>query len=294
MNCFRGPFFKGFFILSMVLGLSRWSVAENTETNPFTALETRIEQQAPNWWPVYQVVQTAIQDQRVEDARLLLDSLLNDHAEDESAFQLLGPRALWLTPFPDCAVLNALSETPAPWLSGFQRFCDYLTERRQVLDEVGSSTWYSGLQWLFGIKTRQAVLTEQALTDLETFQTQQPDSLLLAGLTHVLRHLNHTPQWRREQFWQDWQAEHPEVDIAPYRWLWEALSRQWLPTAVSQQRKGAFLMPGAEGQPAYRDANGLWTIPVTCGCPGRCCPGQGHSGSGYRLSVKPRTLSAGV
>ena len=218
---------------------------ESSGSGLFANLEAHIKRQVPDWWPQYQVVQAALQDQRLEDARLLLESLLKDQTKDESAFQLLGPRYLWLTPTPDCAVFEGLSKTPEPWLAGTQRFCRYLTERRQETGEATETSLYSWFRWLFGIKTRRAMLMEQTLTDLEAFQIQQPDSLILIGLTSALMHLSGAPHWRIDRFWQDWQAEHPDVIITPHQLLWDALSRHWLPATTSQQGSGSFLVPGA-------------------------------------------------
>ena len=251
-------------VIWLTMGLALSSTRDSSP-DPFVPLENHIEQKAPDWWPQYQVVQTALQDQRPEDARLLLEPLLKDQAEDEAAFQLLGPRYLWLTQAPpDCAVLDALSETPAPWLSGIQRFCHYLAERRQ--SSVGAaeiSTWHGWAQWLFGIKTRQALLTEQVLSDLQGLQTEQPGSLTLAGLVSVLM------QWRGasasegesegesdiEQFWQSQNPAENVKRVAIYWQLTDALAKQvWFEeTPVKQGGWSFFGMQGAEAGAAAEE-----------------------------------------
>ena len=123
------------------------------------------------------MVQTALQDQRPEDARLLLEPLLKDQAEDEAAFGAVGTALPVANPGSSrlCSVGCFIRNPRSLADSGIQRFCHYLAERRQSsVGAAGISTWYGWAQWLFGIKTRQALLTEQALSDLQGLQIQQP------------------------------------------------------------------------------------------------------------------------
>ena len=250
--------FTSLVVWVMALSLSPITAARDRVSDPFTPLDRHIEQQTPDWWPQYQVVQSAIQDQRLEDARLLLEPLLKDHAEDEAAFQLLGPRYLWLTQAPDCAVLDALSETPAPWLSATQRFCRYLTERRQAAVNAASvSTLYSWYQWLFGIRTQQALLTEQALVDLEALQAQQPDSLTLVGLVSVLMQWRGASESDIEQFWQSQNPAEDVKRVAIYWQLTDVLAKRvWFEeTPVKQGGWSFFGMQGAEAGAAEKDVD---------------------------------------
>ena len=266
-------------LLFILAVLPQQSVAENFTEDPFIPLETFIEHQAPHWWPHYQAVQAALQDQQREDARLLLEALLRSHADDEAAYRLLMPRYLWLKPSPDCSVFEGLSETPEPWRTGIQRFCRYLSERREIVATTDTSTLHRWVQWLFGVKAQQVLLTEQALSDLEALQAQQTDSLILVGLVSLLMHLNDSAYWQIDNYWQRTARTQGELI---YKKLFDDLAIVWFP-AITVSENGAFGFQGANAQRTIiiNRHMGINTISFSGHTPSSTGGGSGFSSSHF-------------
>ncbi|MGI9282411.1 MAG: hypothetical protein ACR2PX_22665 [Endozoicomonas sp.] len=92
---------RAFFVFCLALFVEHMALANAS----FTDLDKLYNNTSPSWWPEYQTIQTDLEDLRVQDARLGLESLLKRYSEDESAFTLLVLRYLWLTDTDGCSFL---------------------------------------------------------------------------------------------------------------------------------------------------------------------------------------------
>ncbi|MGI9278970.1 MAG: hypothetical protein ACR2PX_04980, partial [Endozoicomonas sp.] len=285
---------RAFFVFCLALFMGPMALANAS----FTDLDKLYNNTSPSWWPEYQTIQTDLEDLRVQDARLGLESLLKRYSEDEATFTLLVLRYLWLTDTDGCSFLSSLSPTPEYWLTSAQLFCHFMEEYRQHLKADSQTSSITLLYyWLAGIPTQHTLLAEKTLQSLQAIQVEHDDSLLLMTFISIVKLSGHTPWWQVERDWDHWQEEvftGNKQQIQTYKNISFLLAKQielQKLTLNTNTHPSSFPLPGANANLAVQDRyTGTQFGPPGMASPNPC-PGPRCYGRNSRAIDADRRLA---